>query len=53
MLCLFAHQQSHKTIVVANAHFDHNPNFDEIKFAQAVHLLERSAKYVRDHRGGK
>ena len=53
ILCLFKHQQSHKTIVVANAHFDHNPNFDEVKFAQAVYLLERSAKYVRTHKGNE
>mgnify|MGYP000288799665 CR=1 FL=1 len=50
MLCLFRHVPSNETIVVGNAHFEHNPVFDHVKFAQAYYYLEKVAKYIRDNK---
>ena len=51
MLCLLQNQKSHQTIVVANCHLEHKPQVDHVKYAQAVYLIEKAAKYVRDNGG--
>ena len=48
---MLQHQQSHKTIVLGNCHLEHEPAKDHVKFAQAVFMLEKSAKYVRENGG--
>ena len=41
---------SNETIVVGNAHFEHSPIVDHVKFAQACYYLEKLAKYIRDNK---
>ena len=53
MLCLFQHKASNKTIVVGNTHFEHNPLFDHVKFAQAAYYIERIAKYIRQNKNAE
>ena len=36
--------------MVGNAHFEHSPLFDHIKFAQACFYMEKIAKYIRDNK---
>ena len=48
---MLQNQKSHKTIVVGNCHLENDPANDHVKFAQAVYLLEKSAKYVRENGG--
>ena len=50
MLCLFRHILSNETMVIGNAHFEHSPVFDHVKFAQACYYLENIAKYIRDNK---
>lgn len=51
LICQLQHNKSRKIVVVANAHFDHLPEFDEVKYAQAVYFLEQCAKYIRVNKG--
>ena len=51
MLCLFKHQTSRKKIIVGNAHFEHDPRRDHVKYAQAAFFIERAAKYIRENSG--
>ena len=51
LLCILQHQQTKKTVVLGNAHLEHDPLRDHVKFAQAAYLLERAANYVRDNKG--
>lgn len=37
--------------MVGNAHFEHNPIFDHVKYAQAIYYMERIAKYIRENKG--
>ena len=50
ILCLFRHVKTNETIVVGNTHFEHNPIFDHVKFAQACFYMEKIAKYIRDNK---
>ena len=47
MLCTLQNKKNMFSIVLANAHFEHNPLFDHVKFAQAVYYLECAAKYAK------
>lgn len=38
--------------MLGNAHFEHHPDYDYVKFAQAICYIEKAAKYVRDNKGG-
>lgn len=49
MLCLLQNQQTNDTIVVGNAHLEHKPEWDHVKFAQAAFLVDKAAKYVREN----
>ena len=36
-------------VIVVNVHLYYNPDYDYVKVAQAVHLLERSAKFYKQN----
>ena len=38
--------------MLGNAHLEHDPKKDFIKFAQACFLIEKAAKYVRENSSG-
>ena len=39
--------------MLGNAHFEHSPFNDHVKFAQAIHLVERAARYVNENATGR
>ena len=47
MLCLLQSTCTSTTILVGNAHFEPSPMKDHVKFAQAIHYIERAAKYIK------
>lgn len=49
MFCLLQNQKTKSKVVLGNTHFEHNPNYDHVKFAQAVMFIELAAKYCRDN----
>ena len=51
MLVLLRHQFSSKSIVVGNAHLEHRPELDHVKYAQTAFLMEKAAKYIQEHKG--
>ena len=48
ILCLLRHIMSSEIIVLGNAHFEHSPVFDHVKFAQACFYLEKIANFIKN-----
>jgi len=49
LIVLLKHIQSGKRFVVTNSHFDHNPNVDYVKYAQAFWLLKCIQDFYQLH----
>ena len=39
MLCLMQNQKTKTSVIFGNAHFEHNPRYDYVKYAQAIYYL--------------
>ena len=46
MLCILKNKRSRKTIILGNAHFEHDPLKDHVKFGQAIYYMQRAARYI-------
>ena len=53
MLCMLQSVRNNTTIVLGNTHFEHKPEYDHVKFAQAIYYLERASKYIRENKGAR
>ena len=53
MLCLLQNTQTNATIVVGNAHFEHSPMLDHVKYGEAIYYVERAAQYIRENSVGR
>ena len=48
MFVLLQNKHNRAKIIVGNAHFEHSPQLDYVKFAQAVYFMKEAAKFCRE-----